>query len=191
MSSQVSTAPRQGLNARQAETVDKLLVAGQAVLEEVGPEELTIRTVAARAGVSPATAYTYLASKNHLFAEIYLRHVLAHPAPEATGTPTERLQAVVRHLAETLLSTANLAAAANTALLARDPEVDRLRIAIGTEFWRRFSGSLGSEVDADVMDAVMFAFSGAMLHAGMGMLETDDTLDRLDRVVEIATRGVR
>ncbi|MGN0064367.1 MAG: TetR/AcrR family transcriptional regulator [Nocardioides sp.] len=190
MSSHVSIAPRQGLNARQAETVDRLLRAGQAVLEEVGPEELTIRTVAARAGVSPATAYTYLASKNHLFAEIYLRHVIDNPGPVVDGGPTQRLSAVVRHLAETLLATAHLAAAANTALLASDPEVDRLRLAIGNEFWRRFSGALGEATDPDVMDAVMFAFSGALLQAGMGLLDTDNTLVRLDRVVEIATRGL-
>ncbi len=186
----MSTAPRQGLNARQAETVDRLLAAGKAVLEEVGPEELTIRTVAARAGVSPATAYTYLASKNHLFAEIYLRHIADHPAPHVDGTPTERLAAAVRHLATTLLSTPHLAAAANTALLASDPEVDRLRLAIGAEFWRRFSTSLGEATTPEVMDAVMFAFSGALLQAGMGMLTTDDTLIRLDRVVKIATRGL-
>lgn len=189
MSSQVSNAPRQGLNARQAETVDRLLAAGQSVLEEVGPDDLTIRTVAARAGVSSATAYTYLASKNHLFAEIYLRHVMDNPAPAVEGGPTERLRAVVRHLAGTLLHTANLAAAANIALLASDPEVERLRIEIGTEFWRRFSVALGDDADPRRLDAVIFAFSGALLQAGMGMLTTDDLLDRLDSVVGVLTEG--
>lgn len=186
----MSNSLRQGLNARQSETVDKLLNAGQAVLEQVGPEELTIRVVASRAGVSPATAYTYLASKNHLFAEIYLRHIVENPGPAVDGSATERLTAVVRHLAQTLLSTPHLAAAANTALLASDSEVDRLRLAIGAEFWRRFSDALGDSADSDVMDAVMFAFSGAMLQAGMGMLDTQNTLTRLDRVVGIATRGL-
>lgn len=190
MSSQVSNAPRQGLNARQAETVDRLLVAGKAVLEEVGPEELTIRTVAARAGVSPATAYTYLASKNHLFAEIYLRHVRENPGPAVEGGPTERLRVVVRHLAGTLLDTPHLAAAANIALLASDPEVDRLRLAIGTEFWRRFSAALGPDPDPAVMDTVVFAFSGGVLQAGMGMLGDEELLERLDRVVAVATGGL-
>jgi AcrR family transcriptional regulator len=189
MSSQVSTVPRRGLNARQAETVEHLLTAGQQVLEAVGPRELTIRTVATRAGVSPATAYTYLASKNHLFAEIYLRHVIDNPAPEVRGTPRERLRAVVRHLAEVLLHTTNLAAAANIALLADDPEVERLRLAIGTEFWRRFSAALGADADPRRLHAALFAFSGALLQAGMGMLDTAELLDRLDGVVEIVTEG--
>lgn len=190
MSSQVSIAPRQVLNARQAETVDKVLHSGLEVLEEVGPEALTIRMVAARAGVSPATAYTYFASKNHLFAEIYLRHVMAHPAPAVEGAPVERLKAVVRHLAETLLATDHLAVAANVALLASDTEVERLRLAIGSEFWRRFVTALGPDVDQQVVYAVVFAFSGAILQAGMGMLSTESLLAHLDSVVELVAQGV-
>ena len=86
MSSQVSASPRQGLNARQAETVERLLAAGPEELRAVGHEALTIRTVAQRAGVSPATAYTYLASKNHLFAELFWRFL----AEDATASRRAR-----------------------------------------------------------------------------------------------------
>src|SRR3954453_9332960 len=106
--------PRQGLNARQAETVERLLVAGEAELDEVGPDALTIRTVAHRAGVSPATAYTYLASKHHLFAELFWRRLVTDPGPEPTGaTATARLQTVTRHMAGMLGRSPHLSAAAN------------------------------------------------------------------------------
>ena len=66
----------------------------------MGHETLTVRTVAQRAGVSPATAYTYLASKNHLFAELFWRHLVAQQpsdvAPDASAV--ERVQATVRAL---------------------------------------------------------------------------------------------
>ena len=58
VSEPVTSHLRLGLNPRQTETVEKLLLAGEQELEEVGPEALTIRMVAQRAGVSPATAYT-------------------------------------------------------------------------------------------------------------------------------------
>ena len=93
----MSASPRRSINARQAETVERLLAAGLEELRAVGHEALTIRTVAQRAGVSPATAYTYLASKNHLFAELFWRHLA-----EDTGrgrpatTAAERLQTVTR-----------------------------------------------------------------------------------------------
>ena len=99
----VTASLRQGLNPRQAETVERLLVAGEAELDEAGPEALTIRTVAQRAGVSPATAYTYLASKHHLFAVLFWRRIVTDPGPAPTGaTATERIQAFTRHMAAML-----------------------------------------------------------------------------------------
>lgn len=187
----MSTTPhvsRRRLNARQAETVERLLVAGQDVLDEVGTEDLTIRLVAQRAGVSPATAYTYVASKNHLFAELYLRHIAAHPAPEASGTDTERLQQVTRHFVTTLLSHPHLAAAANIALLSSDPEVERLRLKIGAEFVDRFATAWGGDLPPALLDALLFAFTGALLQAGMGLMDADELSDRFDAVIALLVR---
>ena len=181
---------RQGLNPRQAETVERLLAAGEAELDEVGPEALTIRTVAHRAGVSPATAYTYLASKHHLFAELFWRRLVQDPGPEPTGdTATARLQAFTRHMAGMLGRSPHLAAAANIALLGTDPEVERLRLVIGAEFVRRFRDAIGGPVDPRVLEALTFAFSGALLQAGMGLLTYDDLGDRLDDVVAVIMEG--
>ena len=118
MSSETAVTPhlRQGLNPRQAETVEKLLLAGEAELEDVGPEALTIRTVAQRAGVSPATAYTYLASKNHLFAELFWRRIVTEAGPEPAGaTAVNRVRAVTRHFSALLGRSPHLATAANMA----------------------------------------------------------------------------
>ncbi|HEY7222502.1 MAG TPA: helix-turn-helix domain-containing protein [Micromonosporaceae bacterium] len=93
MSVEVSTLPRKGMNARQAETVEKLYAAASEVLDEVGHEQLTIRMVAAHAGVSPATAYTYFASKDHLFAEMFSRLLASLPPAALTArTPVTRMQ---------------------------------------------------------------------------------------------------
>src|SRR3954451_4070830 len=109
--------PRRGLNARQAETVERLLDAAEQELADAGPDALTIRTVAGRAGVSPATAYTYFGSKNHLFAELFHRRVLLdHPVEIVGRTPLQRVTSVTRHLATVLAAKPHLAAAANHAL---------------------------------------------------------------------------
>jgi AcrR family transcriptional regulator len=183
-------SPRQGLNARQAETVEKLLVAGEVELEHAGPEALTIRTVAQRAGVSAATAYTYLASKNHLFAELFWRRLVTDRGPEPSGhTATERLQSVTRHMAAMLGRSPHLATAANIALLGTDPEVERMRLVIGAEFVQRFRGAIGEPVDPRVLEALTFAFSGALLQAGMGLLTYDELSKRLDDVVAVIMEG--
>lgn len=181
---------RQGLNARQAETAERLLVAGEAELDEVGPDALTIRTVAQRAGVSPATAYTYLASKHHLFAELFWRRIVTDPGPDPAGaTATQRIQSFTRHMARMLSRSPHLATAANIALLGTDPEVERLRLVIGAEFVQRFRDAIGEPVDPRVLEALTFAFSGALLQAGMGLLTYDQLSKRLDDVVAVIMEG--
>jgi AcrR family transcriptional regulator len=181
---------RQGLNPRQAETVERLLEAGQAELDEAGPDGLTIRTVAHRAGVSPATAYTYLASKHHLFAELFWRRLVTDPGPEPTGaTATERVQTFTRHMAAMLGRSPHLATAANMALLGTDPEVERLRLVIGAEFVQRFRDAIGDGADPGVVEALTLAFSGALLQAGMGLVTYDELSKRLDDVVAVIMEG--
>jgi AcrR family transcriptional regulator len=186
----VTSHLRLGLNPRQAETVDKLLLAGEAELEEVGPEALTIRTVAQRAGVSPATAYTYLASKNHLFAELFWRAIVTDAGPEPVAdTAVERIQMVTRHFAALLGRSPHLATAANIALLGTDPEVERLRLVIGAEFVNRFREAIGEPSDPRVVEALTLAFSGALLQAGMGLMTYEELSQRLDDVVAVIMEG--
>ncbi len=193
MSSQVFETPRQGLNPRQAETVERLMAAGLEELRAVGHEALTVRTVAQRAGVSPATAYTYLASKSHLFAELFWRHLTSADAePPAGGTPTERLQATMRALTSRIVDEPELAAAVTPALLGTDPDVARLRLKIGGAFLERFEAALqqpGEPADPAVLEVLVLTFSGALLQAGMGLLTYDQIADRLVSAVDVIMRG--
>ncbi|WP_166137933.1 TetR/AcrR family transcriptional regulator [Nocardioides ochotonae] len=197
MSSQVSNVTRRGVNPRQSETVARLLAAGAEELRAVGAEALTIRTVAARAGVSPATAYTYLASKNHLFADLFWRYLAEDTGglagPDADPDVVARLRTVTRHLAARLAAAPELAAAVTPALLGTDPDVDRLRLRIGGELVRRFRTALAPEGDVPVDEAVLetltLSFFGALLQTGMGLLTYAELADRLDAVVAVIMKG--
>lgn len=187
----MSSATRRGLNPRQAETVERLLAAGSEELRAVGHEALTIRTVAQRAGVSPATAYTYLASKNHLFAELFWRHVTSTAgAPIEAAQVSERVRGETRALARQIAAEPELAAAVTPALLGSDPDVERLRVRIGTEFLRRFERALGDRAEPAVVQTLVLAFSGALLQVGMGLMTYDELAGRLDDVVDVVTRGL-
>jgi len=70
-------------NRRQEETFRKVLTAGVEMLRESSYADLTVRAVAARAKVAPATAYTYFASKNHLITEVFWRRLNALPPVDA------------------------------------------------------------------------------------------------------------
>jgi AcrR family transcriptional regulator len=186
----MSTMPRQYLNTRQAETVERLLSAGEAELRAVGHEALTIRTVANRAGVSAATAYTYLASKNHLFAELFHRYLVTDRGFVPRGrTPGRRVQSVTRRLAERLAMAPELAAAVTPALLGGDPDVARLRLRIGAKFLEDFRVAVGDDADPALLDTLVLALSGALLQAGVGLITYADLGSRLDSVVDVIMRG--
>lgn len=190
MSSQVSSSPGRTAGARRRETVDRLLVAGEDELREVGVEGLTVRTVAQRAGVSPATAYTHLASKNHLFAELFLRALRREQPAGTTGSSVgDRLSAVHQQMARLLADNPHLATAANVALLSADPDVEALRLRIGAELARDYAAALGDGHDPEVLDALLLAFSGALLQTGMGLIGYDELAARLDTVAGTILEG--
>lgn len=170
MSSHVSiSAGRRSLNARQAETVDRLLAGALEEVRAVGFEALTVRSVAARAGVVPATAYTYFASKNHLVAEVFARELLALPtlAP-ARSKPLSRLSREFDHLAAFLGREPELASAAIVAMLDSDPDVARLRVSTGTAVSERLSAALGAEGTPQMVEALSLVWQGSLLQAGLG-----------------------
>ena len=57
-------------------------------VEEVGYAGLTVRNVARRAGVAPATAYNYFSSKDHLLAEVLWRGLQASPGGGRRPAPS-------------------------------------------------------------------------------------------------------
>jgi len=177
------------LNARQTDTVEKLLKAGAEELDAVGHEALTIRNVAQRAGVSPATAYTYLASKNHLFAELFWRYLAEDRGQLRGSDPAQRLRGVTRHLAKRLAAKPNLAAAVTPALLGSDPDVERLRLRIGAEFLERFHAALGDDVDPRLEEVFALAWFGALLQVGTGFLSYDDLVARMNDAVDVIMAG--
>lgn len=168
-------AVRGRLTERQAETVARLVGTGRDVLREQGYDGLTVRNVAAAAGVAPATAYTYFASKDHLIAEVFWRDLASLPAVERTDAPpTQRVTDALAPVSLLLVDEPGIAAAVTTAMLGSDPEVKRVRDRIGATLHDRMVDALGDDADADAVMALGLLFSGAMLQAGMGNLAYSD-----------------
>lgn len=189
VASGVTAAPRP-LTARQAETVARLVDTAGEVLRAEGYDGLTVRNVAAAAGVAPATAYTYFASKDHLVAEVFWRRLSAlppvEPAATAAATPAERASGALSPISLLLVDDPVVAAAVTTAMLGSNPEVNRVRDRIGAVTRDRLVAALGADGDEGAVMVIGLAFSGAMLQAGMGHLAYAD----LPAVVAYATRRV-
>ena len=186
-------ATRRRLTDRQAATVQRLAEALVGELAEVVYEQLTVRNVARRAGVAPATAYTYFTSKAHLVSEVFWRRLLALPdTPADPGVPpAERVVAAVSDIAQLVAGEPGLAAACSPALLGADPDVAVLRDRIGAELHRRLALALaGGEPsedgpDDDVVTALDLMLTGALLQAGMGHVPYAELGERLARLVPL------
>jgi AcrR family transcriptional regulator len=170
MSSPAAVAPRRTLAGRPADTVATLVAAAVVEVTETGFDGLTIRGVARRAGVSPATAYTYFASKEHLLTEVFWRRLAAldEPQPIKRQSPGDRVREAVRDVAVLVAGEPELAAGVTTALLAHDSDVEVVRDRIGAAITSRLATALGPEVDAGLVQILTYTFFGAMLSAGMG-----------------------
>src|SRR5215216_6479800 len=62
----------QTLTARQFARRERIIRAGQTLLQERALDQIQVRDVAARADVALSTVYRYFASKEHLFAAVFL-----------------------------------------------------------------------------------------------------------------------
>ena len=173
-------------NRRQEETFRKVLAAGIETLRENSYADLTVRAVAARAKVAPATAYTYFSSKNHLIAEVYLDLVQRVPYFTDVNEPMQtRVDKALRHLALVVADEPEVAAACTTALLSGggDPAVRSARDRIGTEIHRRITSAIGPDADARTVSALEMTFFGALVNAASGAFTYHQIADRLGYVV--------
>lgn len=180
-------ATRRHLSARQADTVDRLAAAAVDEIREQGYEGLTVRNVARRAGVAPATAYTYFASKDHLVAEVYWRRVQALPAahPDGRWSPARRVATALSELALVVADEPELSAATTIALLGAEPDVKVLRDRIGAAWHQRIVDALGADAEPRAVRVLDLAVSGALLQTGMGHLSYPDLPDLLTEVATI------
>ncbi|MDP3889947.1 TetR/AcrR family transcriptional regulator [Nocardioides sp.] len=171
-------------------TAESLLDAAGAELRESGYDDLTVRLVAARAGVAPATAYTYFKSKQHLVAEAYLRLLGELPDSPGEGAPLERLRMLFDDIAKLLDAHPDLASAATVAMLADQDEVRRVRDRIGRATHRRIADALGDAPD-DVLAALDLAWAGALMQAGLGHTSYADLGPQLTSVAALLLKGSR
>lgn len=192
MSGELMTeSTRRRLSDRQADTVRRLTDAAVEEVRASGFDGFTVRNVARRAGVAPATAYTYFTSKNHLITEVFWRRLSALPPIQPSSeAPRERVIAVLREIALLVSDEPRLAAACTSALLGTDPDVQELRLRIGKTIRRRLRTALNPDAtpsasDARILNALEFAYAGALVHAGMGYSSYAEMADRLAEVAEL------
>lgn len=173
------------LTERQVEVVSRLVEAAVEEIAAHGYDGLTVRNVARRAGMAPASAYTYFSSKDHLVAEALWRRLRALPAAADSGSALERVTAELRGLGSFMADDPALSAACTVALLGSGPDVMALRARIGLEIHNRLRRALGPDGDRAALRVLELAYTGAMLSTGMGHLSFGDVADELTKAARL------
>lgn len=181
-------SPRRHLNSRQVDTVEKLLDAALVELRHKTLSGLSIRAVAARADVAPATAYTYFASKEHLATELFWQSLsqVEIPDPRPGATPAERVSHMLSPIAVLAMKEPELASACTTAMLSSDLEVDRIRTKIGAYTHSLLREALGTGATSAQLITIESAWSGFLVRAGMGHIGYEE----LPGLLELAANVV-
>jgi AcrR family transcriptional regulator len=187
MSDLATESTRRRHSEREADTVSRLVEATATELDASGYEGLTVRNVARRADMAPATAYTYFSSKDHLVAEVFWRRLAALPPVhvDRRRTPSARVATAMRDLGAMVTDEPRLAAACTKALVADDPDVHPLRERIGGILHDRMADALGEDATPAILRALDLAVSGALISAGTGHFPYDEMSDRLAEVAQL------
>jgi AcrR family transcriptional regulator len=153
-------------------------------LRESSFANLTVRRVAGRAGVSPASAYTYFPSKSALVAAVYLRFLRDLPLhTDVNHTTKTRVSATMRDMALVVADEPELTAACGTALMADDPAVTPVREQIAEEVARRIGAALGPGWSRAVKSTLQMTFAGALMTAHF--LTYQEIAGQLDAAVNL------
>ena len=180
---------RRHLSERQAEVMERLVAAAEEEAEARPYGDISVRSIAKRAGVAPATAYTYFSGKDHLLAEVLWRRMQGSPHLVDVNLPLgERVAATVRTMGFGTMDTPSVAVC-TTALLADGPDVKRVRTRIGVEIGRRLAAALGPGADPAVLSVLQVTYTGAILSAGMGHLAFDAVPALMVEAVALMSRG--
>jgi AcrR family transcriptional regulator len=189
--SKVFEATRRRLSPRQADVVAQLVLAAEEEIEAVSYPGLTVRNVARRAGVAPATAYNYFSSKDHLLAEVLWRRMqgLAPADADPCRPVRQRVADTVRDMVLLTTESPALVDACTVALLGTTPDVKHLRDRIGADIQRRLAAAVGPGVDPMVVRVLETSFSGALLAAGMGHMASRDIPEFVADAAELMIGG--
>lgn len=164
-------------------------------------ETLTMRDIASAANVSTATAYTYFASKEHVYAEAYVAgvHTLTARlrARQPRGaTAADRVASLLRRAVAGAANTGDVVQATAIALASSDPAIAPLRPGVDEAFEEWMTIALAGAEIADralvvkTLQLTMFAAFVAVAHGQMTLDETGRILGNAATRLVVETRGM-
>ena len=156
------------------------------LLREVPYSNITMRSIAKRAGVSHGEICAYFRSKDAIVAEIYLERLRAAPLVVDPGQCARaRVAAQFSQVVMLLADEPGVAAACSSALICDEPSVRAIRQRIHAELQRRQRTALRSGAWPEVAETLEFGLLGALVQASCGSGTFSENADDLASVVAV------
>jgi AcrR family transcriptional regulator len=179
------------LSATQAATRRRLIEAAIELADEGGYDAVTVRSVAARAGLSAPTAYQYFGSKDHLLVDALVdlvsqTTVALDAAPSPGPTPAERAATSLRRAVKRVEDHPELYTAMTRAYISGTASVAHARAAMEASMRRWIEVAVGDDADPDVQEVledVLFANMVGLVTGRRDPAEIGDALDRAAHAV--------
>lgn len=178
------------LRGAQVERWQDVLAATRALAEEGGYEAVTMQAVADRAGVSRATLYRYVASKDQLLVDVsaaWTEEVLAvfDRRPPAGRTPAARATKVLERMVDAAAAAPSLAGAIVQASASGDEGTTAARDRVEATVGRHLFAAIGDDdVDAVyVLAHVLFSVLVSLTSRRRDLDHAHDAIRRAVRVV--------
>ncbi len=173
----------------QRTRLERLREAARSLASEGGYAAVTMRSVAQRAGVGPATVYRYFSSKDHLIADVHAERSLDVLADLAARPPrhqraADRVAAVFHRMLAATAEDPKFAAAGVAAINSADPT------ASSPEFWKQnvmaryLHVALGDEAVGDraalgeLLGHVFFSLMCGLSTGRMSLAQAKASMDR-------------
>lgn len=183
----------QTLTARQYARRQRIIDAGQTLLQQRALDQIQMRDVAAEADVALSTVYRYFASKEHLFAAVFLawHSTMRSSAPVAAGDEQEAA-AWLDHITRLAIRSFELHPHFYPVLVmmsrSTDPHVRAIARLTTLDSERIFAEPLG-DLDPDDRAAIISVI-GSTLHVSLGnwlagTTTIDDVYTTMRRVVAL------
>jgi AcrR family transcriptional regulator len=193
--------PSRPLRTDAALTRRRIIDAAVARARTTSIEKLTMRDIARKANVSTATAYTYFASKEHVYAEAYVAGLETlterlRARPPRGATAADRVANVFRRAIAGAASTGDVVQATALALASSNPAIAPLRPLIDETFEEWMAIALAGARIADPVETLktlqltMFAAFVAVAHGRLTLDETGQILALAVSRLVIETGGM-
>jgi AcrR family transcriptional regulator len=184
------------MTPRQRDRRERLLEAGLALLATDDYENVQVKDIADRAGVSLGTLYNYFSSKERFFAEVLVRWADTLPTkvrrrPPSQDSPAERLKETVHRALHAFERQPQMARLVNVLTMSTDPSsadiMRRVNLATTDAYMQALAGV--EPADARRMVEVVHAvFGSSLLGWSLGRRSMSDVIDSVDSAIELVVR---